>query len=149
MLEQSTRERYANVHRCHIAPWLDDMPLAEITVAMLRAWQADLLAREVTPGTIHKARTFLSSVLRHAAESEAIPGSPLLLVRPPKAGQRDAVQPLSPTTVEAIRRALLDPAPRQVTASGPGQRSGGVTRPGSPRVAHRRWSPIGRDAGPA
>ncbi len=30
-----------------------------------------------------KARTFLSSVLRHAAESEAIPGNPLSLVRAP------------------------------------------------------------------
>jgi integrase len=58
------------------------------------------------PGTIHKARALLSSVLRHAAERDAIPGNPLLLVRPPKAGQRDAVQPLSPATVEAIRHAL-------------------------------------------
>jgi hypothetical protein len=64
----------------------------------------------VNPGTVHKARTFLSSVLRHAAESEVIPGNPVSLVRPPKASHRDAVQPLAPAIVEAIRSRLLDPA---------------------------------------
>jgi len=76
----------------------------------------------VSPGTVHKCRTFLSSVLRHAAESEAIPGNPLSLVRPPKTSHRDAVQPLAPATVEAIRRTLLDPPPREVAAAHPGQR---------------------------
>ena len=122
-LEQSTRDRYANVHACHVAPRLDDVPLNEFTVARLRGWQAELVKAGVNPGTIHKARTFLSSVLRHAAESEAIPGNPLSLVRPPKAVQRDAVQPLAPATVETIRRALLDPPAREVAASRPGQRN--------------------------
>ena len=76
----------------------------------------------MSPGTVHKGRTFLSSVLRHAAESEAIPGNPLSLVRPPKTSHRDAVQPLAPATVEAIRRTLLDPPPREVAAAHPGQR---------------------------
>jgi integrase len=122
-LEQSTRERYANVYSCHVAPWLNDVPLSEITIRRLRTWQADRLADGVSPGTIHKARTLLSSVLRHAAEDEAIPGNPLSLVRAPKPVQRDGIRPLAPVTVEAIRRLLLEPAPREVAASAPGRRS--------------------------
>ena len=89
-LAKSTRDRYANVYACHIAESLDDVPLSEITVARLRAWQASLFKSGVQAGTIKKARTFLSSVLRHAAESEAIPANPLSLVRAPKAPHRDA-----------------------------------------------------------
>ena len=89
-LEQSTRERYANVYKCHVAEWLDEVPISEITVARLRTWQAERLAAGVKAGTIQKARTLLSSVLRHATEAEAVPGNPMTLVRPPKVAQRDA-----------------------------------------------------------
>jgi integrase len=121
-LAPSTRERYANVYAVHIAPWLDDVPLAELTVAVLRGWQAERIKAGVGPGTIDKCRTLLSSVLRHAAESEAIAGNPLSLVRAPKQHHRDAVQPLAPATVERIRAAMLDPPSRQISASVPGQR---------------------------
>jgi integrase len=121
-LEQSTRDRYANVYAVHVLPTLGDVPLGELTVARLREWQAALVKACVGPGTIHKARTFLSSVLRHAAESEAIPGNPLTLVRAPKAQHRDAVRPLAPATIEAIRRAMLAPPGREIAASRPGQR---------------------------
>src|SRR6185312_8722222 len=105
----------------HIAPWLEDVPMNEITVGTLRAWQAQRVKTGVSAGTIHKARTLLSSVLRHAAESEVIPANPLSVVRAPKNGHRDAVQPLSPSTVERIRAAILHPPPREITASASGQ----------------------------
>lgn len=121
-LAVSTCQRYANVYECHIVEPLGDVALGELTVARLRDWQVSLLKAGTNPGTVHKARTFLSSVLRHAAESEAIPGNPLSLVRAPKPRHRDAVEPLAPAAVEAIRRALLDPTPRKVAGSLPGQR---------------------------
>ena len=139
-LEQSTRERYANVYKCHVWRALGDVPLGQLTVARLREWQAALIEAGVNPGTVHKSRTFLSSVLRHAAESEAIPGNPLSLVRPPKASHRDAVQPLSPATVEEIRRMLLDPPPRVVAAAHAGQRSRrpyALAAPGTPQSRRR------------
>jgi len=105
-LEQSTRERYADVYRLHIEPWLGEVPLTELTVGRLRAWQADRIGAGIGVGTIEKARTFLSSVLRHAAESEAIPSNPLALVRPPLAEHRDSVTPLAPATVEGVRAVL-------------------------------------------
>jgi integrase len=105
-LEQSTRDRYAVAYRLHIEPWLGELPLTEITVGRLRSWQAERLADGAGIGTIDKARTVMSSVLRHAAESEAIPGNPLTLVRAPFAEHRDAVTPLAPVTVESIRSVL-------------------------------------------
>jgi integrase len=128
------------VYSCHIAGSLGDIPLGELTVARTREWQATLIKAGVSAGTVHKARTLLSSVLRHAAESEAIPGNPISLVRPPKADHRDAVVPLAPATVEAIRCALLDPAPREVAASRPGQRQRRryeLRPPGTPQTRQR------------
>jgi len=121
-LEQSTRERYANVYRCHVEAWLDEVPIAELSVGRLRGWQVALLEAGTPTATIHKARTLLSSVLRHAAEAEVIPGNPLMLVRPPRSPQRDRVRPLAPATVEAIRHFMLEPEPRRVAASKSGQR---------------------------
>jgi len=105
-LEQTTRDRYANAHALHIAPALDDLPLREITVGTLRRWQAGLVARGMKSASVHKCRTFLSSVLRHAAEAEAIAANPLALVRAPRAEHREQVRPLAPATVERIRAAL-------------------------------------------
>jgi integrase len=139
-LEVSTCERYASVYAKHIAEHLGDVPLGDLTVSRLRAWQAERLRSGVNPGTIHKARTFLSSVLRHAAEAEAIPGNPLSLVRAPKALQRDAARPLAPATVEAIRRALLNPPPRAIAAAGPDRRSRRryeLPAPGTPQTRQR------------
>jgi integrase len=121
-LAASTRERYANVYSVHISPTLDAVPLSEIGVSRLRAWQVERIKAGTQPGTLDKCRTLLSSILRHAAEAEAIPANPMGLVRPPAAEQRDSVVPLAPSTVEAIRRAMLDPAPTEVAANG--RRSG-------------------------
>ena len=123
MLSDSTRERYAEVYSVHIAPWLDDVPLGHFSAPLLHAWQAALIKGGVGPGTIHKARTLLSSVLRHAAENGAIMANPLSLVRAPKSASCGAVQPLSPVVVERIRAAMLNPAPRVVAGSSAGLRT--------------------------
>ena len=72
MLADSARDRYAEVYGVHIAPWLDDVPLGQFGAPLLSGWQAGLIKAGVSAGTIHKARTLLSSVLRHAAENGAI-----------------------------------------------------------------------------
>lgn len=105
-LALSTRASYAAVYGKHIAPHLDAMPLREITVSVLRRWQASLIAAGVGHGAIMRARAVLSSMLRHAAESEAMPANPLTLVRAPRAPHREQVRPLAPATVERIRAQL-------------------------------------------
>jgi hypothetical protein len=123
MLADSTRSRYAEVYGVHIAPWLDEVPLGQFGAPLLSGWQAALIKGGVSPGTIHKARTLLSSVLRHAAENGAIMANPLSLVRAPRSAPRDAVQPPSPAVVERIRQAMLNPPDREIGAAAPGQRA--------------------------
>ena len=106
LLEPSTREHYGRVYARHIAPWLGDTPLLDLDVRALREWQAELLANGRSPHAVMKARAMLSSVLRHAAESEALPANPLALVRPPRKDQADEVTPLTPMQVEQIRAHL-------------------------------------------
>jgi integrase len=122
-LERSTLERYASVYAVHVAPRLGLMPLTEISVAELRSWQAELLQAGAGKESVRKARTSLSSVLRHAAESEAIPANPVLLVRAPKRDHRDEVRPLPPAEVERLLEWLRQPSARVVSASGEGQRA--------------------------
>lgn len=110
-LTQATRERYSSSYKLHVQPWLGSVPLGHLTVAKLREWQAGRLAAGASPETIAKARVMLSSVLRHAAESEVITANPLSVVRAPKATHHDAVTPLSPLTVENIRAVLAAPMP--------------------------------------
>ena len=108
---QSTRERYASVYSVHIAPWLDDVPTARADggSAASLADRADQGRRRARARSTSAGRV-LSSVLRHAAESEAIAANPLSLVRAPKSEHRDAVVPLSPATVEKLRAIMGNPA---------------------------------------
>lgn len=124
-LAARTLHRYAQIYGTHLAPWLEDLPIRDLTVPVLRQWQADRLQAGVSVGEIRRARVLLSSVLRHAAESEAIPANPLSLVRAPKAPQRDEVRPIPLATVEQIRRVLAEPMPTRVPE---GRRSGARRR---------------------
>ncbi len=122
-LTQATRDRYASSYKLHVQPWLGRLPLTHLTVSQLREWQARRLEAGASPETIGKARVMLSSVLRHAAESEEAPiaANPLAHVRAPRQAHRDAATPLSPTTIERIRAMLAAPMP---IAVGEGQRMG-------------------------
>jgi integrase len=120
-LMQRTRDRYASSYKLHIYRDLGSLPLNHLTVSKLRDWQAKLQQRGVSPESIIKARVMLSSVLRHAAESEAISANPLSVVRAPKPMHRDAITPLSPATIERIRVVLAAPMPIDVPE---GQRKG-------------------------
>jgi integrase len=134
-LEKGTLERYANIYQLHVAPMLAQVPIREIKVSTLREWQATQLKQGVGAETVRKARTFISSVMRHAAESEAIPANPVSLVRPPKRAHKEDVRPLPPSEVEAIRATLLNPPDRVIPASKVGQRvreAYTVPAPGTP-----------------
>jgi integrase len=137
-LAESTRDRYAIAYEIHVEPWLGHLSLQDLTVGRLREWQAGRLAAGVTEKNIMKARTLLSSVLRHAAESEAIQANPLTLVRPPKLPHKDAVIPLSPRQVERLRRLLR---PRDATIVAVLAYSG--VRPSELRAL--RWGDIGEN----
>ena len=68
-LAQSTRERYAGAYNVHIAPWLDDLPLRELTVL------------GCVPGRASKSRP----VSGRARSTSAAPFSRASFVTPPRA----------------------------------------------------------------
>lgn len=139
-LEPSTLVRYANVYDLHIAPTFNETPIREITVSSLRAWQAALRKDGVGSETVKKARTYMSSVLRHAAESEMIHANPMGLVRAPKPDPKDEVRPLSPAEIERIRLAALHPRERTVGGSSDEQRTRraySLPAPGTPLTNER------------
>jgi integrase len=135
-LAQSTRNRYAEAYSVHVAPALGGLPLTEITVARVRAWQSERVKAGVQPASVRKARALLSSILQYAEESEEISANPVRFVRGPASKQRDAIVPLAPATVERIRVAMLDPEPRAIDANA---RRGGYTLPplGDPQSRQR------------
>ena len=93
------------------------MPLGQFSAPLLSGWQAALIKAGVGPGTIHKARTLLSSVLRHAAENGAIMANPLSLVRAPTVGAAGRGAAALTRRRRAHPRRDAEPAPREVGAS--------------------------------
>ena len=153
-LARRTRDRYASSYDLHVAPWLEDVPLRELGVAKLRAWQADRLANGASAETVRKARTLLSSVLRHAAESEVIPSNPLAVIRAPATTLADEVVPLAPLRSRQCARysprrcGSLCPTGSERVASGARTRCLTGARPRSGR-ATPRWSRYWRTAASA
>lgn len=142
LLERRTVARYTSSYALHVLPWLGHVPLTDLTVASLREWQAALLSQGRSADAVTKSRTFLSSVLSHAAESGVIPGNPLGLVRAPKPGQADEVVPLPPSAVEAVRRFLAGPMPTRVPASEEGRRPRAAYDMPDRRDEWTRWRDI-------
>lgn len=134
-LAVKTLDRYSSAYQLHVEPYIGHLPLQELTVGRLREWQTDRLRAGVTPDAVHKARTVLSTVLRHAAESEVIQGNPMQYVRKPKAAYKDDVIALSPREIEKIRTLLR---PRDATIVSVLAYTG--MRPGELRVL--RWGDI-------
>ena len=96
---------------------------------LLRDGRPQRIKAGVSPGTIRKARTLLSSVLRHAAESGAITANPLSLVRAAAVGatrccaaaltshgRADPRRDAEPATARGRRRRTQDNAPAAATS---------------------------------
>lgn len=110
-LEESTLATYDEVWERHVLAQLGGVVLTRVTASTIRSWQSELVARGTPVDTIRKARTVLSSVLRHAAESDAIPANPVSVVRAPRRTAPTAVRPVELLEAERIRLELLHLAP--------------------------------------
>lgn len=106
-LEESTLSTYDEVWERHVQRQLGGVALTRVTASTVRSWQAELAAGGTPVDTIRKARTVLSSVLRHAAESDAIAANPVSVVRAPKRTAARAVRPVELHETERIRLELL------------------------------------------
>lgn len=118
-----TRAGYSVLYRAHLAPTFADVPLREVTVEQIAAWQAERQRAGAGAESVRKALMLLGAILQRAVEAGRIPVNPQRNVRKPKPPMKQEKRPLAPATVEVMRRHLLSPEPVGVSGSRPGQRA--------------------------
>jgi integrase len=75
-LEETTRQRYANVLHAHILATLGRKTVAEITPARVRAWRTKLLDGGVGEPTVVKGYQLLRAIMNTAVDDELIQRNP-------------------------------------------------------------------------
>lgn len=105
-LAAKTRQTYAASYGHHVGPFLGSVPLREITPSRVRAWQAARLRDGAGPHAVRTAVMLLGVILEAAMQEEKIAANPVRKVPKPKVPRRAEVQPLAPSSVEAIRDAM-------------------------------------------
>lgn len=140
ILAPKTQQSYQYLYATHIQTELGPLTLRDLTPERIDKWQAKRLAAGAGPVAVRKALTLLGNILQRAAEGGRIASNPTRLVRKAKTPKRQEVRPLAPSTVEAIRSAMLNPAPVLVAASTSGKRqrrAHSVPPPGTPQTRLR------------
>jgi len=105
-LAAKTRLHYASLYDYHLRPYLGSIALREITPEVVGRWQADRLAFGSGPIAIRHAMDLLGAILEHAFVGGHVSANPVRRVKKARSPRREEVQPLSPTTIEAMRKAL-------------------------------------------
>ncbi len=122
VLAPKTQAVYQSLYATHLRNEFGGTPLRDISTEMIGRWQAHALKRGDGPVAVRKALNLLGAILQRAAEGGHLQSNPARLVRKPRIPKADEIHPLAPNQIEAIRHAMLDPAPIKIAASGDGQR---------------------------
>lgn len=75
-ISRRTREEYASVWRMHLAPYLGDYPLGQISTDLVRSWRATLLREGRSEDRTVKAYRLLRAVLNTAVDDGLIKRNP-------------------------------------------------------------------------
>jgi integrase len=78
-LAPRTAENYGAVVRLHVVPYLGDLPLGDLTPAVIRHWHATLLEVPVGATTVAKTYRVLRAAMNTAVEDELIVRNPCVL----------------------------------------------------------------------
>lgn len=105
-LAAKTRLHYASLYDRHLRPYLASIALREITPEVIGLWQAERLASGAGPIAIRHAMDLLGSILEHAFAGGHLSANPARRVKKARPPRREEVQPLPPTTIEAMHAAL-------------------------------------------
>src|SRR4029450_11523229 len=119
-----------------------DLPLAAIGQRDVRAWVADLTARELAPATVVKAYHLVAKVLAGAVDAGMISQSPCRRVSLPKI-EREETRFLSPVEIARLANTLRPPYRALVLVGAYGglrigELAGATTRARRPAARHRR-----------
>jgi integrase len=105
-LAEKTRLHYASLYDYHLRPYLGSIALREITPEVIGRRQAERLASGAGPIAIRHAMDLLGSILEHAFVGGHLSANPARRVKKARPPRREEVQPLPPTTIEAMRATL-------------------------------------------
>jgi integrase len=105
-LTPATLKSYAGTWDKHVLPRVGGVPLRELTLPVCQRFASDLVRDGVGPATRHRAIVLLGSVMQRAVEWGRIPANPVRSVRKPPQRREREVRPLSPASVEALRRQM-------------------------------------------
>ena len=101
-----TYEKYRGNIQKHILPVIGKVPLSRLGPQHVQKVQARMLARGLSPATIHAIRTVLSAALSQAERWELIARNPVGLVEPPR------LNDVEPRVLEAAEASALLEAAR-------------------------------------
>jgi integrase len=104
-LRRTTAVRDATYLRLYVLPRFGELPLAAIGQRDVRAWVADLTARELAPATVVKAYQLLGKVLAGAVDAGMIAQSPCRRVSLPKI-EREEMRFLTPVEIGRLADAI-------------------------------------------
>ncbi len=105
-LARTTKTLYLGIWGKHVEPRLGDFSLIEITPDLLEDFVSDLRATGVGAPTITKCLVILQSMLGKAVAWGRLQSNPVKAISKPKQMKGRTAQPLSPSTIEAIRKQL-------------------------------------------
>jgi site-specific recombinase XerD len=106
-LTDATLENYALQIDKRIIPTLGDFRVREVTPARIEEWIVQRRrAGDGTP-TIGKALTVLQAIFRQAEVDDIVARNPVAVARKPRQSRERNPAPITPATVEAIRRHML------------------------------------------
>jgi integrase len=97
---------YARTWDKHVLPRLGEYELRRITPAVIAEFADELRGDRVGDATVRKVLSLLQGVLGRAVVLGRIRANPVVPIRKPTQGRRRAVRPLTPTSVEQLRRLM-------------------------------------------
>jgi integrase len=113
-LAEVTRRKYRSSWNTHILPRrISGMPMRQITPLVLYEYAAELEDDGVGPAVIRSVLGMLKSMFARAVEWGKATVNVVKQIKKPSAPRQRAIVPMSPETVEKIRRAMLELDPRR------------------------------------
>jgi integrase len=107
-LAEVTRRKYRGAWNKHVLPRpIAQLPMRKITPLVLCEYIAELEDDGVSANTIRAVLGMLQSMFRRAAEWGKVQGNVVKEITKPAVTRKRAVVPMTPETVEKIRRAML------------------------------------------
>src|SRR4051812_10741555 len=98
-LATKTARHYASLYDLHIAPFLGELKLSELTPEVIGRWQAERVAAGAGREAIRQAMKLLGNILQRAVEGGRIGRNATRVVRKISPPRRREARPLAPVTV--------------------------------------------------